>query len=54
MARLTLRTVAPAKLSACQSAEKDCTRTKASLTISSMLCAANGFQNRSWMLRETT
>ncbi len=52
MARLTLRTVEPAKLLACQSEEKDCTRTKASLTISSMLRAARGFQKRNEPLRQ--
>ena len=46
MARERRRTVAPAKVSPCQSAEKDCTRWKPSLVISSMLRAASGFQKR--------
>ncbi len=46
MARLRRRTVAPAKVSACQSAEKDWTRAKPSSVISFMLPAASGFQNR--------
>ena len=46
MARVSLRTVAPAKLSACQSDEKACTLAKPSLVISSMLRAASGIQNR--------
>ena len=40
MARLTRRTVAPEKVSACQSEEKACTRAKASLVRASMLRAA--------------
>ena len=37
MARETRRTVAPAKLEACQSVENDCTRWKPSLTIRDMM-----------------
>jgi len=51
IARLTRRTVAPAKVSACQSDENDCTRSKASLISTSMLRAANGFQLRKAALR---
>ena len=51
MARPTRRTVAPAKVSACQSAENDCTRSKASPIRPSMLRAANGFQVTKAVLR---
>ena len=51
MARETRRTVAPAKLSACQSAEKRCTSRKPSETMRSILLAANGIQKRTPVLR---
>ena len=51
MARLSRRTVEPAKVSACQSAENDWTRWKPSSVISFMLAAASGFQNRKLTLR---
>lgn len=53
MARVSLRTVEPAKLSACQSAEKDWTFSKASSVSSFMLRAASGFQKRKAMFRTT-
>ncbi len=51
MARLTRRTVAPAKVSACQSDENDCTRAKAALVSSSMLWAAKLFIIRNAKVR---
>ncbi len=54
MARVTLRTVAPAKVSACQSAENDCTRLKASLTRSSMFRAAKGIMKKKDELRNAS
>ena len=53
MARDSLRTVAPAKVSPCQSAENVWTRLKPSLVISSMVRAASGFQNRKERFRDT-
>ena len=53
MAREICRTVAPAKVSPCQSAENDCTRLNASSVISFMVRAASGFQNRTAVLRTT-
>ena len=42
MPRVTLRTVEPAKLLACQSVEKRCTRMKASRATSDMIRSVNG------------
>ena len=42
MPRVTLRTVEPAKLLACQSVEKRCTRMKASRDTSDMIRSVNG------------
>ena len=42
MPRVTLRTVEPAKLLACQSVEKRCTRMKASRDTSDMIFSVNG------------
>ena len=42
MPRVTLRTVEPAKLLACQSVEKRCTRMKASRDTSDMISSVNG------------
>ena len=53
MARLSRRTVAPAKASACQSAEKLCTRLKASSVMSFMLLADMGIRKRMAVLRIT-
>ena len=53
MARLSLRTVAPAKVSACQSDEKLCTRLKPSSVISFMALADIGIRKRMAQLRIT-
>jgi hypothetical protein len=53
MARLRRRTVAPAKVSACQSEEKLWTRRKPSSVISFMLVAENGIRNRMAVFRIT-
>ncbi len=42
MPRVILRTVEPAKLLACQSVEKRCTRVKASRATSDMIRSVNG------------
>ena len=42
MPRVTLRTVEPAKLLACQSVEKRCTRAKASRDTSDIVFSVNG------------
>ena len=53
MARERRRTVAPAKVSPCQSAEKACTRLKPSVVISCIVQAASGVQNRMAMFLST-
>ena len=53
MARDSLRTVEPAKLSACQSAEKVCTRLNASSVMSFMFLADIGIRNLMAVLRIT-
>ena len=42
MPRVILRTVEPAKLLACQSVEKRCTRANASAATSAIICSVNG------------
>ncbi len=51
MPRESLRTVAPAKVLACQSAENACTRAKASLVISSIARPESGMSMKKLALR---
>ena len=53
MPRVILRTVEPAKLLACQSVEKRCTRMKASRATSDMIRSVNGTIARNPAKRRT-